>query len=294
MDRNISILGVGILLALSMVGPAWATIEHIILGNPEDEGEILFYPSQAEQGPDGNFYVLDSGDAYIKVFSPQGDFLRKFGGEGQGPGEFQRIDGASFGFTHAGEIFFTEFFGGHRWITVLDLEGRVQRVISLDLPQFFGVLRAASLPDGDFLVQLFFNPVPRPVKDYYLYSTPCALVRVDGQGTIAEELLRVEHTDAVSYSPDGGDTGLPFAPVLSWTLAGESQLVWTEGLAPTLNCIDLATGQAGAIATPLPVPQRVREAHLRAWVEKRRDFLLERNPTWWHRFGKVVEELKNR
>ena len=82
--------------------------ESIIIGKIGEEGELV-YPSQAEEGPDGNIYVYDMVDAFIKVYSPEGKYLRKMAGEGQGPGEIKRAEGVRFGFTVDGKLYFTEF-----------------------------------------------------------------------------------------------------------------------------------------------------------------------------------------
>lgn len=39
--------------------------------------------------PSGELYVLDAGDRAVKVYGPTGRFLRRFGRQGGGPGEFQ-------------------------------------------------------------------------------------------------------------------------------------------------------------------------------------------------------------
>ena len=57
--------------------------EHFILGNEEGVG-FLVYPRQIEEGPDGNIYAFDSSDSLIKVYSPEGKYLRKIGDTGQG------------------------------------------------------------------------------------------------------------------------------------------------------------------------------------------------------------------
>ena len=49
-------------------------------------------PDQIEEGPDGLIYVYDRMDPSIKVFSPEGTYLRKLGRAGQGPGEIQRAN----------------------------------------------------------------------------------------------------------------------------------------------------------------------------------------------------------
>jgi hypothetical protein len=40
-------------------------------------------------GPSGEVYVLDAGDKTVKVYSEAGRFIRRFGRQGGGPGEFQ-------------------------------------------------------------------------------------------------------------------------------------------------------------------------------------------------------------
>lgn len=40
-------------------------------------------------GPSGEVYVLDTGDKAVKVYSQAGRFIRRFGRQGGGPGEFQ-------------------------------------------------------------------------------------------------------------------------------------------------------------------------------------------------------------
>ena len=42
--------------------------------------------------PQDNIYAIDSMELCIKVFNREGQFVRAFGREGQGPGEFQTID----------------------------------------------------------------------------------------------------------------------------------------------------------------------------------------------------------
>jgi len=48
--------------------------EPIIIGREEGDG-MLIYPRQIEEGPDGNIYVYDMADAYIKVYSPEGNIF---------------------------------------------------------------------------------------------------------------------------------------------------------------------------------------------------------------------------
>ena len=83
-----------ILLLLATILPFFSE-EAIVIGREEGEG-FLNFPRQVAEGPDGNIYVYDMADAFIKVYSPDGNFLRKIGGKGQGPGEVQREHGSVF------------------------------------------------------------------------------------------------------------------------------------------------------------------------------------------------------
>ena len=47
--------------------------------------DVLYDPSS----PDNEVLVLDTGTARVQIFDQNGKFLRKFGNEGKGPGEFR-------------------------------------------------------------------------------------------------------------------------------------------------------------------------------------------------------------
>jgi tripartite motif-containing protein 71 len=63
---------------------------------PDQPPEKMLYPAGIDVGPDGNVYVADSGRDRIKVFSPEGKFLREFGAKGPEPGKFNAVAGLSF------------------------------------------------------------------------------------------------------------------------------------------------------------------------------------------------------
>jgi hypothetical protein len=54
----------------------------------KEAGSVFNRPQSLDVDAQGNIYVLDWGDVDFKIFGPDGRFLRKFGKEGQGPGEF--------------------------------------------------------------------------------------------------------------------------------------------------------------------------------------------------------------
>ena len=283
--RSILLPLILVLLPLPAVGDPLLT-----LGADEDADVLLLRPVQAEEGPDGDLYVLDAGDARIKVFAPDGTFLRALAGEGEGPGYFQRADGASFGFAPDGRLFFAEFIRGHRWITSMERDGTDVRTLSPRLDADFGVERAVPLADGGYLVQLIHGSEARPDGDHYLYDVPRSLVRLDVEGEIVSRLMRVVHPEYISFSPNGGTSTLPVTPAFAWCRLDDGRVVWSDGLDPTLHLLDEAGRRVGGIETPLPGPEPVTREQLEAWQAGRRELLLEQNPQWWQRFGRVIED----
>ncbi|MCF8396250.1 MAG: 6-bladed beta-propeller [Melioribacteraceae bacterium] len=74
----------------------WKKIEikkKLRLGSIEET--TFDFPTQIRSDSYGNIYVLDMGGDAVKKFSPEGKFIKQFGREGRGPGEFHspfRID----------------------------------------------------------------------------------------------------------------------------------------------------------------------------------------------------------
>ncbi|MDY0231811.1 MAG: hypothetical protein RBR88_04940 [Candidatus Saccharicenans sp.] len=280
---------VAIVLTFSLAGLKAQDI--ITLGKPGTEGELV-YPRQAQEGPDGNIYVYDQSDAFIKVYLPEGSFLRKIGGKGQGPGEIQRPDGVTFGFTTDGKLFLTEYFGGHPWITVLTLDGGLDQVIKPQIDEFFGVARVISLAGGNFLVEFSFLGQPEKEKDYFYYPSPRELALIDSQGKRLSRLKKTEHITRISYVHDGGDSPIPFTPVFLWCLYDEKFVLFSEGLDTKIQVLDFEGKLIREIETSLPQPEKVTSQDLARWRKQHREMIQSINPGWWSRFGSVIDKYK--
>ena len=81
-------------IVTNRAGPRFAeplfTLEEqlTLVQDLNNEESLLYRPSDFARGSDGNYYVADSGNGRIAVFDDDGRFLRAFGRDGQGPGEF--------------------------------------------------------------------------------------------------------------------------------------------------------------------------------------------------------------
>ncbi len=263
--------------------------EEIIIGREEGDA-LLIYPRQIEEGPDGNIYVYDLADAFIKVYSPEGKFLRKIGGKGQGPGEIQRPEGVSFGFTSGERLFFTEYFGGHPWITFMELSGEFHKVLKPELKEFFGIGRAISLPDNGFLAQFSFVGRPEKRKDYFLYRSPRELVILDLRGRIISRIKKTNYFMRISYIDDGADSPLPFTPRFLWCPFKNNTVIFADGLSTKLKVYDYEGKLVKEISTPLSKPEKVTKNDLDEWREERKRSF--RDKAWYSRFGTVIEKYK--
>jgi len=70
----------------------WKLVELYRVGGADAEGlgaEELVDPQSVAIDPAGGIYVVDQKPAVVKQFSPTGQYVRSFGREGRGPGEFQ-------------------------------------------------------------------------------------------------------------------------------------------------------------------------------------------------------------
>jgi hypothetical protein len=277
-----------VLLLLATTLPFFGE-EAIVIGSKEGEGYLTF-PRQVAEGPDGNIYVYDMADAFIKVYSPDGNFLRKIGGKGQGPGEVQREDGLTFCFTPDGKLFFTEYFGGHPWITLMELSGELYKVIKLEIKEFFGVSDAVSLEDGGFLVEFAFSGRPEKKKDYFLHRSPRELVHLDPQGRILSKIKRAEYLTRISFLDQGADLGIPFVPVFAWCPFKEGMVLFSDGLSTNLHVYDYKGKLIKEIAIPLPEPHKVTKRDLDEWKERIKENIPDK--IWYNQFGRVIEKYK--
>jgi len=120
--KNIIVFMILIILSTSFL----FSNDIFTIGSEQNEGE-LFYPQIIKEGPDGNIYISDSKDSFIKVYSPSGKYLYRIGGKGEGPGQMKRM--GAFGFDEDKKLlYFSEYFGGHSWITYMKLDGKFDSV----------------------------------------------------------------------------------------------------------------------------------------------------------------------
>lgn len=112
-------------------------VEDLTIGGPDKDELFLWTGISVDR--DGNIYFADALDCTVKKFGPDGRFLKKAGGKGKGPGEFEK----TVGVVAAGEtVFAWDVYA--RMVQVFDRELVYQR--TLPVSGTVGALDA--FPDG--------------------------------------------------------------------------------------------------------------------------------------------------
>lgn len=105
---------------------AWRLARVERIGDVEGDGPAVFGRiDDARLGPDGNVYVLDSQAPAVKVFTPEGTFVRAIGRSGRGPGEL--TDPYSLAFDGQGRLWVADAGTGR--YTVFTLGGELVRTV---------------------------------------------------------------------------------------------------------------------------------------------------------------------
>lgn len=268
--------------------------DHFVIGAEEGEGELV-YPDQVKEGPDGCIYVYDEMGAYIKVYSPAGVFKHKMGGKGEGPGEVKRTDSVKFAFTHDKKLAFREFFGGHRWITFMNLDGSLHKTLNLQIKDtFFGIGQLFFLPDGRFLTTIDYRGHAKKRKDYFLQGSPTVFFLVDADGNILSKIKELEYLTRISFLEQGADMTLPFTPRKLWAPFKNNTILFSDGLSTKIQVINYKGETVSEIATSLPECRKVTQKDLNTWKKKRKeDFSVnQRGRGWYKKFGSVIEKYE--
>ena len=141
---------------------------------------------------DGNVYVGEASGAEIRVYSPSGTVLRRFGGEGGGPGEFEGIP--RFGVI--GDTVWAVDVEARR-ITLFDRQGRLLSTgatdgVRIPLPEGEGyVLPWEMRPDGRFtghFAQIRYSRDQAPSGVKPTDRIPFPFVLFDASGVVVDTI----------------------------------------------------------------------------------------------------------
>ncbi len=118
----------------------------------DTSGEAMWGPRDIKIGPDGNVYVADTGGKRVRVYAPDGTFLRDIGRGGSGIGELNEPVGLAFN-PISGELYVAESW--NKRIQVFDLSGNSLRTFNVNMwfnnNQSYNRPYLAVSPDGTLI-----------------------------------------------------------------------------------------------------------------------------------------------
>ena len=230
------------------------TLMTQIGGDFARESDMLVRVTGIGVGREGTMYVLDGGDRAVKVYGRDGRFVRRFGREGSGPGEFRSPTSI-----WVDSVIRVSDLGQQR-ISRFSLEGRH---LSTDRAPFLGeapVLRMVPLRHGRMIG---VTPAHYGVyADGRSNSNPFSTVLVASPGTpVRYDTLLRYHSGATAYHPP--DANVPFGTVDSHVGMGGSYAVLGDSIVAT------ADGYTGTVRWYRVGPEglrlvRTRQLHSRS------------------------------
>ncbi len=215
----------------------------------------------------GNLYILDAGAVRIYVVDQQGNLVRQFIGEGEGPGEFggNYADALEFAVMRDGRVAVYDM--GRMGFAIFDAAGEFERMIPLIGPQthfpmiggiqaFPGMERVLSTTEVRYLRRAAPSPddeSPAPVFRYVLsYGLSGDQIRVDSA--------------AAAWRPSGDPEA--FKPRLAAGVLPSGAVVYTDSSAYAIK-FAVPGGRVTRILTRPFQPRRVTEAMRAAELERR-------------------------
>jgi hypothetical protein len=204
-------------------GQGWRPVQDLRIGQLEGASEYTFNSIAAlALGPGDTLFVLDQGDKTITAYDPEGRFVRRFGGEGDGPGEYR--DPRELVATDDGLLVYD---WRPRRLTLLDWTGQVVRTAIVTQWTPFGS-RLRMLNDTVFALGITGgqSAPPRPETDGRFW-----LVRFSTAGAILDTLIADAGGESVVHRTGTGVTvfSAPFARGPRWDLGPDGSVVYGRG-----------------------------------------------------------------
>jgi len=162
------------------------------------ESQMFGYIRALALDAQDNIYVADSYELNISVYNSKGEFIREFGREGQGPGEFQTIGGMCW--CPKDSCLYVTDRTNHR-ITCFSPEGKVVRIIKDDLFRAW-IEDIACLDDGHFV--LLARVPEKKGTSYKIMVTDSSFQKVFAEAVVEFP----SHTVGLEWAPCPSDVGV--------------------------------------------------------------------------------------
>jgi hypothetical protein len=152
------------------------------IGSVDDPAQALTWVGQVLIGPDGLIYISQPQDHVVRVFDLTGRLIRRIGGRGQGPGEFERLEAIGF-----------------RGDTLYATDGALHRVSYFSLDgSFITSFRMASPLLGEAPPAIYFPTAPQVLlADGTALLTPEVPIALMASGNGTAPYVRIDRQSQV-------------------------------------------------------------------------------------------------
>jgi len=213
------------------------------------EHELLFGLVDVAFAPDGELYLLEERNHRVEAFGRDGEFLRAFGREGQGPGEFRLP--MTLAVTAGDEVAVWDF--QNRGYAIFSRAGEYLRNVRWEDWQT-GPSRDSlqPWPDGGvvYLQSVLYedNEPPEQIDRGIIVREP-----LDAVGGPVE-LLAVHHPRRRGREVEGTlvlDSGPAFAPTARWGVLSDARLAVADGVEYRVRLVRPGSAEAAVIERPI-------------------------------------------
>jgi hypothetical protein len=201
----------GVTLVRNLADTDWNVTPHPTLvedlrigtidGSPETEFTNIV---GIDVGSDGRIYVLDRSSSNVRVFAPDGSYLRTLGREGQGPGELRRGGVSGVFVTPTDTVWVADATPGPNRLVAFTPEGEAGPTIPLAIDPRGTPREWAAGPNGRAFVRMESRSEERP--DLLLLE--------DSQTGVADTLFQLQ-------TPDLG----PLSTSIQWAILDDGRIV---------------------------------------------------------------------
>jgi hypothetical protein len=203
-------------------GQAWRLVPDLRIGAVDGPAEYMFtWIAAIAVGPGDTVFVLDGGDRTIRAYDPEGRFLRRFGREGDGPGEYRAPTEVAA--TRDGLLVYDWRL---RRLTLLSWTGEVLRTTLVTQWTPFGS-RLRMLDDTTFALGITggHSAPPRPTDGRFWlarFSTGGAARDTLIEDAGGEDIVHHEGQSVIVFSA-------PFARGPRWDAAPDGRVAYGRG-----------------------------------------------------------------